>query len=410
MPPVPLLLRPWVLTVVGFLALALLLSAASRAAPPQAHGFTPAPRPPTRAVNYLIAGVAPDYRAHHVRAPETFRGNTDSMLLVQLDPVTNTVRTLSLPRDTRVWLPGLGWRKLNAALPKLGPNGMVRAVETLTGLKVQAYVLVNLNGVRHLTDALGGVDLYVPQDMRYDDRAAGLHIRLKKGWRHLSGQQAEQFVRFRHDAMGDIGRAQRQQTFVKALARRLLTPSGAVRLSALPRLLQSDVRTNARPLDLAGALGIALHWPRVETFLLPGRFQTVNRVSYWSVNVAAARRTLANFGRALPSTPAARDVRTLRVALVATGGTSAQLANARARLWRAGYRNVFVSRREVPPGRASAVLSNASVSEAGRVRRDLGFGEARVSGQGSVFADVTVWVGWDATPAATLGAGKLKSP
>ena len=364
------------------------------------------PRPPSRAVNYLIAGVAPDYRAPHVRAPETFRGNTDSLLLVQLDPVTNTVRTLSLPRDTRVKLPGLGWRKLNAALPTLGPAGMVQAVETLTGLHIQAYVLVNLNGVRHLTDALGGVDIYVPQNMTYDDTAAGLHIHLRKGWRHLSGPQAEQFVRFRHDAMGDIGRAQRQQTFVKALARRLLAPSGAARLSALPTALRNDLRTNIRAADISAGLGLALHWPRVETFLLPGRFLTVNRVSYWSVDAAAARRMLVNFGRARPSAP--RDVRTLRVALIGTGGTSAQLAGARARLRRAGYTNVFVSQREIPPGRASAVLSNESVGEARRVRRDLRFGEARASGQGSVFADVTVWVGWDATPLTSTGKSQSK--
>lgn len=409
MPSAILALRPAVFTVFLFLVLviALLSDVAAVARTPQASRLAPAPRPPTRAVNYLIAGVAPDYRAPGVRAPENFNGNTDSMLLVQLDPVSNTVRTLSLPRDTRVWLPGLGWRKLNATLPRLGPDGMVRAVETLTGLQLQAYVLVNLHGVRHLTDALGGVDIYVPQNMRYNDTAAKLHIRLDKGWRRLSGAQAEQFVRFRSDAMGDIGRLQRQQTFVKALARRLLAPSGAARLSALPKVLQGDVRTNASTRDISAALGMALHWPRVETFLLPGRFLTANRVSYWGVDAAAARRTLANFGSARASAP--RDVRTLRVALVGTGGTSAQLANARARLWRAGYRKVFVSRREVPPGRASAVLSNASVSEASRVRRDLGFGEARASGQGSVYADVTVWVGWDASPATPTAVGKPKS-
>ncbi|MFC4454760.1 LCP family protein [Deinococcus sonorensis] len=369
------------------------------------HGVAVTPHPPTRAVNYLIAGVAPDYRAPGVRAPEHFRGNTDSLLLLQLDPVSNTVRTLSLPRDTRVWLPGFGWGKLNSALPRLGPDGMVRTVERLTGLHLQAYVLVNLDGVRHLTDALGGVDIYVPQNMTYDDTAANLHIHLTKGWRHLSGVQAEQFVRFRHDAMGDIGRAQRQQTFVNALARRLLAPSGAARLGVLPGVLQRDIRTNAGARDLSAALGMALHWPRVETFFLPGRFLTVNRGSFWEMDATAARRTLANFGGA-PATAAARDVRALRVALISSGGTAAQLARVQERLWQAGYRRIFVSRREVPPGRASAVLSNASASEASRVRRDLGFGVARASGQGSVYADVTVWVGWDAVPRPLASRGK----
>lgn len=190
MPTALLVQRSLVFTLAVFLAFTPLLSSvgavtrpatvAGQTTSPHTQRFALAPRPPTRSVNYLIAGVAPDYRAPGVRAPENFRGNTDSLLLVQLDPVSNTVRTLSLPRDTRVWLPGHGWRKLNSALPRLGPNGMVRAVETLTGLRIQAYVLVNLNGVRHLTEALGGVDIYVPQDMTYDDKAAGLHIRLKR--------------------------------------------------------------------------------------------------------------------------------------------------------------------------------------------------------------------------------------
>jgi len=143
------------------------------------------------------------------------------------------VRLLSIPRDTWVNVPGWGYGKINSANRRGGPDTLVQAVQQLTGLHVDAHALLSLNALRDLTDAAGGVNLTVPEDMRYDDTAGRLHINLKAGPQHLNGQQAEGFLRFRHDALGDIGRVSRQQMFLGALAARLRSPLNAWRLPAV---------------------------------------------------------------------------------------------------------------------------------------------------------------------------------
>ena len=232
------------------------------------------PHVPTARVTYLIAGVTPEYSGYHQRAPEAFKGLTDSMLLMQLDPLKNVVHALSLPRDTRVTLEDQKVHKLNAALPLLGPDGLVRTVSTLTGLDVRGYLLINLDAVRELTDAVGGVRVFMPEDMDYDDTAANLHIHLKRGDQVLQGGDAEAFIRFRHDALGDIGRTQRQQTYLKALAKVLLSPAVLTHLPAISAVLNRDTRMNLTSTDVSGEIGMMLKRPTLEAALLPGAFLT----------------------------------------------------------------------------------------------------------------------------------------
>lgn len=79
------------------------------------------------------------------------------------------------------------------------------ASDLLGGVGIDRYVRINVLGVEKLIDALGGVKVYVPQDMKYQDDSQHLYINLKKGEQHLNGAQAVQFLRFRYDAYGDIG-------------------------------------------------------------------------------------------------------------------------------------------------------------------------------------------------------------
>jgi len=358
--------------------------------------FLVLPRVPDRPMNYLVAGVTPNYSGYRQVGPETFTGLTDSLLLVQLDPAANRIRTLSLPRDTRVVLSDRQTHKLNAALPLFGPAELVQQVERLTGLTLDGYLLVNLNAVRTLTEAVGGVELLVPVDMDYDDIAAKLHIHLKRGRQRLNGEQAEGFLRFRYDALGDIGRAQRQQTYIRALAARLMTASGLSRLPAVSQVLEQTTRTNVQDTDVAAVLGMVLKRPALETYLLPGSFMTSRGVSYWNPDAGKTRRMLAGFGTTLAGdTPAAAQPNGQRVALVAAGATPERLRALRDRLLRLGYRNVVISEQPAVPRETTVVLSNINLAEAQTLRANLGFGEARASGEGLLWADLTVWVAND---------------
>ena len=108
--------------------------------------------------------------------------------------------------------------KLGHAYAYGGPALTVKAVEDLLQIPVNYYVTLHWQGFIRCVDSLGGVDLYVEQDMDYEDPYAALAIHLNKGYQHLDGDKSGQYVRFRSDELGDIGRAQRQQRFLRALA------------------------------------------------------------------------------------------------------------------------------------------------------------------------------------------------
>ena len=142
----------------------------------------------------------------------SFEGLTDTMLLLRFNPETKKVSVLSVPRDTRTEIPGHGVTKINAANAFGGPPLAARAAsELLGGVGIDRYLTLNVQGVEALVDALGGVTVHVPKDMKYRDDSQHLYINLKEGRQKLNGAQTLQLLRFRQDEYGDIGRIQRQQ-------------------------------------------------------------------------------------------------------------------------------------------------------------------------------------------------------
>ena len=155
----------------------------------------------------------------------SFTGLSDSMLLLRFDPNRDYVSVLSIPRDTKTVVPGRGVTKINSANYHGGPALAAESVSNLlSDVTIDRYIRVNVQGIEKLIDALGGVNVYVPQDMKYTDHSQHLYINLKKGQQYLDGNKALQFLRFRYDAYGDIGRVQRQQTFMRALVEEALSP------------------------------------------------------------------------------------------------------------------------------------------------------------------------------------------
>ncbi len=129
---------------------------------------------------------------------------------------------ISIPRDSYVAIPGHGHNKINAAFAIGGPKLLVTTIEQATGLRIDGFVKVGFAGFASVVDALGGVEICVPFDM--DDWRAG--INLKAGCQVLQGPEALGFVRARYsDPRGDIGRAERQRQFLKAVMTQALTPA-----------------------------------------------------------------------------------------------------------------------------------------------------------------------------------------
>jgi polyisoprenyl-teichoic acid--peptidoglycan teichoic acid transferase len=254
----------------------------------------------TRPVNILVIGVK--VLSSDVANPppgtenlsyealvNSFDGLADTMLLLRFDPKAKTLTLLSLPRDTRTWIPEVGLTKLNAANVYGGPALTARAITNLLGdVPIDRYVRINVQGVEKLIDTLGGVTVYVPYDMYYVDQTQHLYIDLKQGEQHLTGEQALQFLRFRHDEAGDIGRIQRQQTLMQALKEQTLNPVTLARSPQVLSVIQDHLDTNLKVEELFALLGFATKTDRsqVQMLMLPGDFSLPGDfdASYWLPN------------------------------------------------------------------------------------------------------------------------------
>ncbi len=178
------------------------------------------------------------------------RGLADTIIAAVLRPRTGEIAALSIPRDSRVYVPGVGVRRINEAHSFGARPLTIETAELLLGFPFDYYIAVNIPGMAKLVDALDGVDLDVEKRMYYRDRAQNLLIDLRPGPQHLNGDQAMGYVRFRHDAQGDLGRIKRQRKFLRAAARELLAPQNVTRIKQLATVFLETVTTNLTFSDL----------------------------------------------------------------------------------------------------------------------------------------------------------------
>jgi LCP family protein required for cell wall assembly len=217
---------------------------------------------------------------------------SDTMILVSLDPITRKVGIVSIPRDSRVKIAkSERMDKINAAHAFGGPELAVQTVSEDFSVPINHYVVVDTTALKDLCQLLGPVEVLVEKDMHYHDWAAHLHIDLKPGLQTLSPEQVEQYVRFRHDAKGDIGRIERQQWFFRAAAKKLRDPQFLLRLPDLIRMAHDYVRTDLSLEDMARIATFAkdVKPEEVVTATLPGAPEMINGGSYWVPDIDGCR-------------------------------------------------------------------------------------------------------------------------
>ncbi len=244
----------------------------------------------------LVMGVDVSYdMATGKPGPDPFKGSrTDSMMLVRINPALKSISMVSIPRDSKVYIANeMGIDKINAAFALGGSDLTVRTVKETFGIPVDNFIVIDPRGVRQMVDALGGVTVYVEKPMKYDDNTAKLHINFTRGYHEMDGKMAEGFVRFRHDALGDIGRIRRQQRFLSAIAQKLKDPWTITRI---PSLVETGSRYVLTDLSMNEMMQLAwfakdLDWKNVRVATLPGR-PSGGGISYWLVDPPAAEQVL----------------------------------------------------------------------------------------------------------------------
>ncbi|MDD5089479.1 MAG: LCP family protein [Candidatus Wallbacteria bacterium] len=217
---------------------------------------------------------------------------TDTMFIGFVFPETRKLELFSLPRDTFVDIPGRSSKKLNSAYASGGVELLKKTVENNLGIKLDHYVVVNIDGFVHIIDILGGIDLEVEQDMDYDDIRGNLHIHLKKGHQHLDGEKAMQYVRFREKLFADIGRIQRQQKFLEAISGKFKEVDILWKLPALIREVRNNVKTDLSYEDILKTVNQYSDFDKrnLRMRILPGTADYIEKISYYLPDIEAFHR------------------------------------------------------------------------------------------------------------------------
>ncbi|AJQ29823.1 LCP family protein [Pelosinus fermentans] len=247
---------------------------------------------PQNKINIMVMGV-------DERSDDT--GRSDTLFVVTIDTNTKDVAMLSIPRDTRVKIPGHGWDKINHAYAYGGHKLTQQAVEGLLGIKMDHYITINIAGFKKIIDAVGGVTIDVEKRMYYSDPYddngedhGPFVIDLRPGVQRMDGRMAIQYVRYR-DEEGDIGRVERQQKFLKALMKEVASPSVITKIPAIVREVNSVVNSDmstTEMLNLAKTLNDASK-NGLRTDMVPGKPAFINEISYWLPDVMALRKHVA---------------------------------------------------------------------------------------------------------------------
>ncbi len=218
--------------------------------PPSLPAVEPEPWSGYERVTVLIMGL--DERDLVVRQGP---GRTDSMMVVSYDPLTRQGSMLSIPRDLYVEIPGFGHDRINTAyprgeasrLPGGGPALAMRTVESVIGVPIQYYMIIQFSAFERMVDEIGGIDVLVPERIKISP-IGRQSLWLEAKAYHLDGAEALAYARARSGPQGDFARARRQQQVALAILDRLLSidviPRLFARAPALYQQLSSGVQTN----------------------------------------------------------------------------------------------------------------------------------------------------------------------
>lgn len=364
----------------------------------------------SRPVNVLVMGID-QIPAVDQKSVDQFSGRSDTMLLVRLDPEAQNVNVLSIPRDTQIEIPGVGVVKINQANVVGGPALTSEVVSrTLSDVSIDRYVRIDTSAFRELVDLLGGVEVFVPQRMFYEDQTQKLKIDLQPGWQTLNGAQAEQFARFRQDQHGDIGRVQRQQILLKAIQKRLINPLMLTKLPQAFSLVQKHLDTNLSVGEMLALaqFGLRLGDPdRLNMVLLPGRFSQPGEynASYWIMDPDGVERVMRNYFQVDSSESSGLSEQeidptqqTLKIA-IQNASSNPEAGQQMVRyLADQGFGNVYLDGDWPDVQDQTQVIAQRGDLDAARsLETALGVGKVRADSTGNLDSDLTIRVGQDWT-------------
>jgi LCP family protein required for cell wall assembly len=238
------------------------------------------PRSSVSGLNILAFGI--DDTAYSKRS--------DAIIVLHLDKDSNHIGALSIPRDTRVSIPGVGRTRINHAFSHGGVDLLKDSISQFLGVPINYYVKVDLSGVMKLVDVLGGVEIKIDKSLNYIDYAGDLYIDIPKGNHVLKGKKVMEYLRFRHDEEGDIGRIRRQQVFLDQLIKKILSFDALLKLPDIITTIKTLISTDMslpQMLALTRDFKNAVSQHAISKATVPGSSMLVGGAYYWKPNITA---------------------------------------------------------------------------------------------------------------------------
>ena len=221
-------------------------------------------------------------------------GMSDTIIVCSYNPKTQRASMLSIPRDTYVGEGCSASNKINSLYCSgETPEKTLEAVNEITGLDLKYYVIVDTEALVKLVDLIGGVEFDVPIDMKYTDKKQGLYIDLKAGRQVLTGEQAEQVVRFRHNSDGstysyeygieDYGRMKTQRNLIVAVIKQTIQFKNVAEITNIIKLIEEYVDTNVNIAEMLDYVPYAINIDidSIKTEQLPGESSNDNAYGIW---------------------------------------------------------------------------------------------------------------------------------
>ena len=232
----------------------------------------------------------------------------DAIMIVTVCEENGDTTVLQIPRDTYAEYTARDYKKLNGILQEKGERGSLQFLSEAFGVRLDYFVILDLDCVSKIVDQVGGVDLEIPQKMQYFDLAQSLVIDLPAGLHHLNGKQAEQFIRYRSGySNADLGRLDAQKLFLRAFVQKCTTLSSSEKL----RILLSTLMGLQTNLDLPTAIRMSRLFGKCKADQIPMATLVGQAVQgrsgawYYSLNRQGAVRMINAFLN--PLTPIAEQ-------------------------------------------------------------------------------------------------------
>ncbi len=221
-------------------------------------------------VSFLVCGI------------DEMNGWADGIFLVRIDKTNSAYTLISIPANTRLYVGGAD-RAIGSLTALESPQFLKQKITAITGIEVDYYVAVEMQGFKDLVDLAGGVDFNVPVDMKYKDPEQALKIDLKAGQQRLNGEKALQLVRFKDYENSLEGRHEMQMEFFKAFASAVLKSANVFKAQSIVSTIFESISTDMTATDFLANASLIFSFDSfaVTTHSYPGRYVVENGVEWY---------------------------------------------------------------------------------------------------------------------------------